>query len=46
MENRPTFDCVVRGDLVLPDRVLAAGYLAVRDGVIAALGTGTFICTV
>ena len=34
------FDLVVRGDLVLPDRVLAEGFLAVRDGVIGALGTG------
>ena len=31
------FDLVVRGDLVLPDRVLAEGFLAVRDGVIGAL---------
>ena len=34
------FDLVVRGDLVLPDRVLAEGFLAVRDGTIGALGTG------
>ena len=34
------FDLVVRGDLVLPDRVLAEGFLAVRDGAIGALGTG------
>ena len=26
------FDLVVRGDLVLPDRVLEDGFLAVRDG--------------
>ena len=32
------FDLVVRGDLVLPDRVLAEGFLAVRDGTIGALG--------
>ena len=34
------YDLVVRGDLVLPDRVLADGFLAVRDGTIGALGTG------
>ena len=34
------YDLVVRGDLVLPDRVLAGGFLAVRDGTIGALGTG------
>ena len=34
------YDLVVRGDLVLPDRVLAGGFLAVRDGAIGALGTG------
>ena len=34
------FDLVVRGDLVLPDRVLAEGFLAVRDGTIGAIGTG------
>ena len=34
------FDLVVRGDLVLTDRVLAEGFLAVRDGTIGALGTG------
>ena len=35
------FDLVVRGDLVLPDRVLAGGFLAVCDGLIGALGVGT-----
>ena len=34
------FDLVVRGDLVLNDGVLPAGYVAVRDGVIAAIGQG------
>lgn len=34
------FDLVVRGDLVLPDRVLEGGYLAVQGGVIGALGVG------
>lgn len=33
-----TFDLVVRGDLVLPDRVLDNGYLGIRDGRIAAVG--------
>ena len=28
------YDLVVRGDLVLPDRVLADGFLAVRGGTI------------
>ena len=34
------FDLIVRGDLVLPDRVLTAGYLAVQGGTIAAIGVG------
>lgn len=34
------FDLIVRGDLVLPDRVVRDGYLAVLDGRIAALGAG------
>lgn len=35
------FDRVIQGDVVLPDRVLADGYIAVRGETIAALGTGT-----
>ncbi len=34
------FDLVVRGDLVLPDRVVPGGYVAVRAGRVAALGEG------
>ncbi len=34
------YDLVVQGDPVLPDRLLTGGFLAVRDGVIAALGVG------
>ena len=34
------FDLVVRGDPVLPDRVLEGGFLAVQGGVIGALGVG------
>ena len=34
------FDLMVRGDLVLPDRVVRGGYLGVIDGRIAALGAG------
>jgi allantoinase len=33
-----TFDLVVRGDLVLPDRIVEDGYLAVSKGRIAAIG--------
>ena len=38
--KRVMFDLVVHGDLVLPDRVLRGGFLAVRGGVIGALGVG------
>lgn len=34
------FELVVRGDLVLPDRVLEKGYLAVDSGKISAVGIG------
>ncbi len=34
------FDLIARGDLVLPDRVLKDGYLAVQDQSIAAIGVG------
>jgi allantoinase len=37
MEHRKPFDLLVRGDLVLPGRVLHGGALAVRDGRIAAV---------
>jgi allantoinase len=35
------FDLVIRGDLVLPEEVLADGYVAIADGRIGALGAGT-----
>ncbi|MBE0531441.1 MAG: dihydroorotase family protein [Rhodospirillales bacterium] len=35
------FDLVVKGKLVLPDRVIDDGYLAITDGRIAKIGTGT-----
>jgi len=35
-----TFDLVVRGDLVAPDAVIPASFVAIRDGVVAELGTG------
>lgn len=34
------FDRVVRGDLVLPDRVLADGWVGIRGEAIAAIGAG------
>jgi allantoinase len=34
------FELVVMGDLVLPDRVLTGGYLAITDGSICAVGVG------
>jgi len=34
------FDLVIHGDLVLPDRVLPAGWVAVAGGRIAAIGAG------
>nr|WP_314071691.1 amidohydrolase family protein [uncultured Roseococcus sp.] len=34
------FDLVVRGDLVLADRVLESGWVGVSDGVISAIGQG------
>lgn len=33
-------DLVVRGDLVLPERVLKDGYLVIQDGTIGAVGAG------
>ena len=35
------FDLVVRGNIVLPDRVLENGFVAASNGVIAAIGDGT-----
>ena len=35
------FDLVLAGTVVLPDSVLEGGYVAVRDGKIAHVGTGT-----
>ena len=34
------FDLVVTGRIVFTDRILEKGYLAVRDGKIAAIGVG------
>ena len=35
------FDLVIAGTVVLPDQVIEGGYVAVRDGIIAAVGRGT-----
>ncbi len=35
-----SYDLVIRGDLVLPEQVIADGFVAVKDGAIAALGAG------
>lgn len=34
------FDLVLQGTVVLPERILEAGYVAVRDGKIAEVGLG------
>lgn len=34
------FDLVLKGTLVLPDRLVPDGYVAVRDGLVAAVGQG------
>jgi allantoinase len=34
------FDLVLKGTLVLPDRLVRRGYIAVRDGLVAAVGEG------
>jgi len=34
------FDLVLKGTLVLPDRVVPGGYVAVRDGLVAEVGQG------
>ena len=33
-------DCVLKGDVVLPDRVVRGGYVAIAGGKIAAAGEG------
>jgi allantoinase len=35
------FDLALSGTIVLPDRIIDAGYVAVRDGKVAAVGAGT-----
>lgn len=35
------FDLSLAGTIVLPDRIIEAGYVAVRDGKVAAVGEGT-----
>jgi|GEM_PF-4913637 len=35
-----SYDLVIRGDLVLPGQILPDGFLAIRDGRIAAIGDG------
>jgi allantoinase len=37
---QPDFDRVIRGDIVEPDGIIADGWVAVRQGVIAAIGAG------
>ncbi|WP_426957079.1 dihydroorotase [Muricoccus radiodurans] len=37
---QPPYDRVIRGDLVLTDRVIADGYVAVRGETVAAIGQG------
>ena len=34
------FDLVLQGTVVLPDRIVEEGYVAVRDGKIAEVGLG------
>ncbi|MGO8078135.1 allantoinase, partial [Rhizobium leguminosarum] len=34
------FDLVLQGSVVLPDRILDEGYVALRDGNIASVGLG------
>lgn len=35
------FDLVLKGTLVLPERIVPSGYIAVRQGMIAEIGVGT-----
>jgi allantoinase len=39
--SKPDFDLVVEGDVVLPDRVLANGYVAVKGEKIGEVGNGS-----
>ncbi|WP_137128274.1 dihydroorotase family protein [Roseomonas sp. HF4] len=41
MSDAAPFDRVIRGDIVLTDRVLRDGYVAIRGEAIAAIGEGT-----
>lgn len=34
------FDLVLSGTVVLPNRIIESGYIAVRDGKVAAIGDG------
>jgi allantoinase len=34
------FDLVLKGTLILPDRIVPGGFVAVRDGLVAAVGQG------
>ncbi|MBR0648949.1 amidohydrolase family protein [Roseomonas terrae] len=40
MSDTTPFDRVIRGDIVLSDRILRDGYVAIRGGTIAAIGEG------
>ncbi|MFN3327102.1 MAG: allantoinase, partial [Bryobacteraceae bacterium] len=40
MSDAAPFDRVIRGDIVLTDRVLRDGYVAIRGETIAAIGEG------
>lgn len=40
MTDSAPYDRVIRGDLVLPDRILRDGYVAIRGETIAAIGAG------
>jgi allantoinase len=40
MDQTPPFDRTLRGDLVLPDRILRDGWVAIRGETIAAIGEG------
>ena len=38
------FDLVLKGTVVLPDRLVEGGHVAVRDGKIAFVGQGEMPC--